>query len=368
MSIKRVGIIGSGQLGRMMALAGTPLNVEFVFYDEALPSPSSRLGETIKPSQKGSLKAFIDSVDVITYESENTDVSLVEYISTLKPVYPGADSLRKSQHRLTEKQAFQSLGIETAPFCAVRSYQEALDAAKQLNYPFILKTTTEGYDGKGQALVNSQDDLSDAWESLGDKELIAEGFVNFSRELSVIAVRDVKGNTKVYPLAENEHRDGILRVSRVPAQNVSASKQEQAERFANEMLDHLGHVGVLTIELFDTENGLVANEMAPRVHNSGHWSIEGAFCSQFENHVRAICDMPLGSTKTCQPYAAMINIIGRHGNKDKVLSTENQYLHYYGKSERANRKIGHINTTASSLDDLEASIASLQSFILESGH
>lgn len=367
MNIKRVGVIGSGQLGRMMALAGTPLNVEFVFYDSAYPSPSSRLGETINPNDKGSLERFIDSVDVVTYESENTDVSLVEYISTLKPVYPGADSLRKSQHRLTEKQAFRSLGIETAPFCAVRSYQEALDAASQLGYPFILKTTTEGYDGKGQALVKSSSDLSEAWEQLGDKELIAEGFVKFTRELSIIAVRDANGNTKSYPLAENEHRDGILRVSRVPAQNVSLEKQKQAERYATEMLDHLGHVGVLTIELFDTENGLVANEMAPRVHNSGHWSIEGAYCSQFENHVRAICDLPLGSTETCHSFSAMINVIGRHGNSNQVLETPNQFLHYYSKSERAHRKIGHINTIASSIAELEESISSLQSFIEESG-
>jgi len=367
MAFKRIGVIGSGQLGRMMALAGTPLDVEFVFFDEALSSPSSRLGETIQPSKPDALQTFIDSVDVVTYESENTDVSLVETINQQKPVYPGPDSLRKSQHRLIEKNTFRSLGIETAPFVAVSMESDIQRAASELGYPFILKTTTEGYDGKGQALIKSKNDINGVWEALGERELIAEGFVKFSRELSVIAVRDPQGNTLVYPLAENEHSDGILRVSRVPASGLTDEKQAQAKQYAEKMLDHLDHVGVLTIELFDTEAGLVANEMAPRVHNSGHWSMEGAYCGQFENHVRALCELPLGNTQAKHAHAAMINIIGAHGDREMVLAEPNLHLHYYGKSERKNRKLGHINITAQSSDELEASIKKLSSFIIECG-
>ena len=367
MSTKRVGIIGAGQLGRMMALAGTPLDVEFVFFDEAPVSPSSRLGEVVHPDQKDALEAFLDKVDVVTYESENTDTDLVERICKSVPVYPGANSLLFSQHRLTEKNKFRELGIATADFRKVTTKDELINAANELGLPIVLKTTTMGYDGKGQALVKVPGDIDSAWDTLQGNELIAEAFVNFSRELSVIAVRDTQGNTQIYPVAENDHSEGILRVSRVPAKQLSAEKEAQAKHYINVVLDSLGHVGVLTLELFDTDKGLVANEMAPRVHNSGHWSMEGAYCGQFENHVRAICDMPLGSTEQRQSHAAMINIIGKQGDKMSVLNTQNAFLHLYGKEERANRKLGHINIVCDSAEQLEAEIKSFDSFINECG-
>lgn len=367
MTAKRVGVIGSGQLGRMMALAGTPLDVEFVFYDEAINSPSSRLGETIQPSSKDSLSRFIESVDVVTYESENTDSDLVAKICNSKPVYPGESSLRKSQHRLTEKNTFRELGIKTADFLKVTSLNELKQATETLGFPIVVKTTTMGYDGKGQAVIKTPSDITTAWDKLKDFELIAEAFVTFSRELSVIAVRDTSGNTKVYPLAENDHSEGILRVSRVPVENLSETKQQQAEEFITTLLNHLGHVGVITLELFDTETGLIANEMAPRVHNSGHWTIEGAASSQFENHIRAICGMPLGDTSARNNHSAMINIIGKHGNRNTVLSMKNAFLHTYSKSERLNRKIGHINLIADSKDELESKISELSSFVTECG-
>jgi len=367
MSTKRVGIIGAGQLGRMMALAGTPLDVDFVFFDEAKVSPSSRLGEVIHPSQDNALEAFLEKVDVVTYESENTDTDLVERICKSVPVYPGADSLRFSQHRLTEKNKFRELGIATAEFRKVTTKDELVDAANGLGLPSVLKTTTMGYDGKGQAVVKVPADIDSAWETLKGNELIAEAFVNFSRELSVIAVRDTQGNTQVYPVAENDHSEGILRISRVPAKQLSAEKETQAKHYINMVLDSLNHVGVLTLELFDTENGLVANEMAPRVHNSGHWSMEGAYCSQFESHVRAICDMPLGSTEQRQSHAAMINIIGKHGDKASVLNTQNAFLHLYGKEERSNRKLGHINLVCDSEEQLETNIQSFTDFVNECG-
>jgi 5-(carboxyamino)imidazole ribonucleotide synthase len=367
MAVKRVGVIGSGQLGRMMALAGSPLNVEFVFFDEALASPSSRLGETIQPSSSDALKRFIESVDVITYESENTNTDLVSEISKTKPVYPGVASLANSQHRLTEKNAFRKLGIQTADFERVTSLSELKSAVATLGLPIVLKTTTEGYDGKGQAVIKDTADIDSAWNKLQGKELIAEAFVTFSRELSIIAARSASGEIKVYPLAENDHSEGILRVSKVPVQNLSKEKEEQAAHFISLMLEELNHVGVLTIELFDTESGLVANEMAPRVHNSGHWTQQGAYTCQFENHVRAICDMPLGSTETTQPFAAMINIIGKNGDANAVLSNPTAHLHMYGKEERLNRKIGHINLTSQSLQELDQNIQSFNAFINECG-
>ncbi len=367
MSFKRIGVIGSGQLGRMLALAGTPLDVEFVFYDNAKASPSSNLGKCIYPSEQNSFDHFVNSVDVITYESENTDLELVKKLAKFKPVYPGEASLSKSQHRLTEKNTFKDLGLNTANFLRVASKTDLQDATKQLGFPIVLKTTTMGYDGKGQAVVKSDADINIAWDQLGKHELIAESFVNFSRELSVIAVRDTAGNTRVYPIAENDHDAGILRVSRIPAQGLSIEKQKQAQDYITTMLNHLEHVGVLTLELFDCESGLVVNEMAPRVHNSGHWSMEGSFCGQFENHVRAISGMPLGDTSTKQKSAAMINIIGKLGDRNSVLNTPNAHLHLYGKDERLNRKLGHINILGDSREEVEESINKLEAFIKECG-
>jgi 5-(carboxyamino)imidazole ribonucleotide synthase len=367
MAFKRVGIIGSGQLGRMMALAGTPLDVDFIFFDEAKTSPCSHLGPMIHPSGDNALRDFISSVDVVTYESENTSLELVREINQQKPVYPAELSLSKSQHRLTEKAEFNDLGIDTAKFKRVTTKQNLIDATTELGFPIVVKTTTMGYDGKGQAVIKANADIDDAWEQLGDTELIAESFVNFSRELSVIAARAINGDIQIYPIAENIHEDGILRVSRVPVKNLCSKKEQQAKDFITLLLNHLNHVGVLTLELFDCEDGLVANEMAPRVHNSGHWSIEGSYCSQFENHVRAICGMPLGNPEAKQAASAMINIIGKNGDRNCVLANSNAHLHMYGKSERLNRKLGHINVFADTDKAVEESLEKLAAFIKECG-
>ncbi len=367
MTSKRVGVIGSGQLGRMMALAGIPLDVDFVFYDEAQESPCTNLGVSIQPSSSDALKKFIASVDVVTYESENTSLELVRQINLQKPVYPAELSLSKSQHRLTEKTEFNDLGIATAKFLKVTTKDELTHACKELGLPVVVKTTTMGYDGKGQAVIKTQSDIDSAWGTLSGSELIAESFVNFSRELSVIAARDIEGNIQIYPIADNAHHEGILRVSRVPVKDLCAEKEQQAKDFITLLLNHLGHVGVLTLELFDCEDGLVANEMAPRVHNSGHWSIEGSYCSQFENHVRAICGMPLGNPQAKQPASAMINIIGKNGDRNCVLANANAHLHMYGKSERPNRKLGHINVFGNSELEVDASLKQLAAFVSECG-
>ncbi len=339
MTSKRVGVIGAGQLGRMMALAGIPLDVDFVFYDEAQQSPCSNLGTSIQPSLDNALEQFIASVDVVTYESENTDLELIRQINLQKPVYPGELSLGKSQHRLTEKTEFNDLGIDTAKFLRVTSKDELVHACNKLGLPIVVKTTTMGYDGKGQAVIKTQADIDDAWADLSGNELIAESFVNFSRELSVIAARDVKGNIQVYPIAENAHHDGILRVSRVPVKDLCPEKEQQATEFITLLLNHLDHVGVLTLELFDCEDG----------------------------HVRAICGMPLGNPQAKQAASAMINIIGKNGDRDRVLGNANAHLHMYGKSERANRKLGHINVFGDSELEVDTSLEQLADFIIECG-
>jgi 5-(carboxyamino)imidazole ribonucleotide synthase len=309
------------------------------------------------------IKYLVDFADVITYESENTNVEVVREISKNVPVYPGEKSLFTTQHRGREKALFDQLNIPCAPYQMVSSEQDLIDAVNTIGLPAILKTATEGYDGKGQFLMRDISEITGAWKSMNGVESILEGFVNFKRELSLIAVRGIDNNHKYYPLVENTHHDGILRFTIAPAQNIDPTVQKTAEHYMQTLLDEMDHIGVLTIELFETENGLVANEMAPRVHNSGHWSIDGANTSQFENHVRAITGMPLGDTTPTHSYCAMINIISKIGPTNTVLNMPNAHLHLYDKEERANRKLGHINITANSQAELDESIKKLKDFL-----
>ncbi len=360
----KVGVLGAGQLGRMLALAGYPLKHQFGFSGQSNDEPSALLGHLFAQDDNAdhieSLAAF---ADVITYESENTDVEAVREINKNVPVYPGEKSLYTTQHRGREKALFDQLGIPCAPYQVVNSL-EALEAAvATIGLPGILKTTTEGYDGKGQFVIKSANQVLEAWESMQGAEAILEGFVNFKRELSLIAVRGIDNDHRYYPLVENTHHEGILRLTIAPAQAIDPQVQQTAERYMESLLDEMDHVGALTIELFETDNGLVANEMAPRVHNSGHWSIEGANTSQFENHVRAITGMPLGDTTPTHPHSAMINIIGQTGPVEKALEMANAHLHLYDKAEREGRKLGHINLTANSMAELEASIDQLKAFL-----
>ena len=360
----KIGVLGAGQLGRMLALSGYPLNHQFGFSGQTNDEPSALLGHMFAADDNAehieSLAAF---ADVITYESENTDVEAVREINKNVRVYPGEKSLYTTQHRGREKALFDQLGIPCAPYQVVNSLVELEAAADQIGLPAILKTTTEGYDGKGQFLIKTADQLPQAWETMNDAQAILEGFVNFKRELSLIAVRGIDNDHKYYPLVENTHHEGILRLTIAPAQNIDPEVQKTAEHYMQSLLDEMDHVGVLTIELFETEQGLVANEMAPRVHNSGHWSIEGAHTSQFENHVRAITGMPLGDTKPAHAYNAMVNIIGQTGPTEIALKMDNAHLHLYDKSEREGRKLGHINLTADSEAELNQSIEQLKDFL-----
>lgn len=361
---KKIGVLGAGQLGRMLAIAGYPLGQKFGFYGMSGEEPSALLGHMFEHSDEtDSVEALAKFADVITYESENTSVDQVRAIAKHTPVYPAEKSLYSSQHRGREKGLFDALEIPCAPYRVVDSLENLKMAVEEISLPAVLKTTTEGYDGKGQFVIKESDQVEEAWNAIGNRELILEGFVDFSRELSIIAVRNANNEHVYYPLVQNVHQDGILRYTIAPAQQISAEIQQQAETYMQKLLDELDHVGVLTLELFETVDGLVANEMAPRVHNSGHWTIEGAETCQFENHVRAISGLPLGSTAPRQPIAAMVNIIGQTGPVEKVLQMPNAYLHLYDKAERPGRKLGHINLLSDSQDNLFADLTTLSDFL-----
>ena len=360
----KIGVLGAGQLGRMMAISGYPLNHQFGFSGNSNDESSALLGHMFALEDNAdNIESLVAFADVITYESENTDVEIVREINKNVPVYPGEKSLFITQHRGREKALFDQLNIPCASYQMVNSLTDLERAVAKIGLPAILKTATEGYDGKGQFLMRSEDQIKEAFESMNGVESILEGFVNFKRELSLIAVRDTDNDHKYYPLVENTHNDGILRLTIAPAQNIDVDVQKTAEHYMQTLLDEMDHVGVLTIELFETENGLMVNEMAPRVHNSGHWSIEGANTSQFENHIRAITGMPLGDTSLTHNFSAMVNIIGKIGPIQILLTMSNANLHLYDKGERVNRKLGHINITADSLEDLEKSIEQLKDFL-----
>lgn len=352
-----IGIIGAGQLGRMLALAGTRLGARFAFYEDVPSTTAHTLGPCFAQDQ---LDAFIDTVDVVTFESENTPIALIERISQRKPVMPNATALFTAQHRGREKTLFRALGIETAPFMIVDSLAALHEAVAKIGLPAVLKTTTEGYDGKGQAVLRHADDVLEAWQRIGGRELILEGFVQFKRELSIIAARSRTGDIVFYPLVENTHIDGILRLTLAPAPALSDTLTQQAQAAISAVMTKLDYVGVLALELFDTDHGLVANEMAPRVHNSGHWSQDGAWTDQFENHCRALLGLPLGDAGMEVPVAAMINLIGDLGDWQSALKIPHAAVHLYDKAPRAGRKLGHINVTASSYVDLQQRIEAIR--------
>jgi len=361
---KRIGVLGAGQLGRMLAIAGYPLGQKFGFYGTSHDEPSALLGNMFNQTDDAnSLNQLVDFSDVITYESENTSVEQVREIAKTTPVYPAEKSLFISQHRGREKAMFDQLSISCAPYQVVDSLESLKIAVEEIGLPAVLKTTTEGYDGKGQFVLKEEAQIEQAWSEIGNRELILEGFIDFQRELSIVAVRNANNEHVYYPLVQNIHHEGILRYTIAPARQVSAEIKQQAEEYMHSLLDELDHVGVLTLELFETVDGLVANEMAPRVHNSGHWTIEGAYTSQFENHVRAITGLPLGDTSPRQPIAAMINIIGETGPVEKALAMPNAFLHLYDKEERVGRKLGHINLLAVDEDSLYKDIQVLSDFL-----
>jgi 5-(carboxyamino)imidazole ribonucleotide synthase len=357
----KVGILGAGQLGRMLALAGIPLNVEFVLLDPAKDACGQLLGEFINApfDDESHLQEFVSKVDVVTIEFEHISVQSLEWLKQRVPVYPSPVAVATAQDRLLEKQMFARLGIPTAEYQAIDQEQTFIDYCSSKNQPMIAKSRRAGYDGKGQVRLKPDSDYRAAWEELAGVPVIVEDMIDFDREVSMIAVRDRNGKTAFYPLCENTHDSGILHCTKV---RLNDPMQQQAEDYIQRVMDEFDYVGVLTFEYFNCGDQLIANEIAPRVHNSGHWSIEGADSSQFENHVRAICGMPLGSTETRGP-AAMINLIGKMPPRDTVLAVEGAHWHDYGKEPREGRKLGHITLRANDQQQFDERLAKLESLL-----
>ena len=351
-----VAVVGGGQLGRMLALAGIPLGHRFRVLDPAPDSPAGQVCEQIVGAydDPGALGRLVEGAGVVTYEFENVPVAAVAALAERVPVRPPPAALEATQDRLTEKRMLHDLGIGTAPFAAFADESSLAVARAEIGGgDAVLKTRRMGYDGKGQVVLRAGEPAGAVWGDLGPPggSYLLEGFVAFRRELSIVAARDLEGRTVHYPLAENVHRDGILRTSRAPA-DVAPDLEAEARRIADLVLHRLEYVGVLAIELFETADGLVANEMAPRVHNSGHWTIEGAETSQFENHVRAVTGMPLGPTDPIG-YSAMVNLIGTVPDPREVAAIPGAHLHLYGKGSRAGRKLGHVTVRSASAERTE---------------
>ena len=363
--IKTVGILGAGQLARMLAQAGQPLGLEFIFLDPVVDACAAEFGEHICADwdDEAALTDLGQRSDVVTFDFENVPESSASLVESLCPVYPPPRALHQSQDRFREKTMMQELGIPVAPFYPVATRPDLVAAVEKIGLPCVLKTRRFGYDGKGQAVLRFQEDMERAWQLLGDSELICERFVSFQAECSIIAARGRDGQTVYWPLTRNLHREGILAISMAPA--FERQLQARAEVMVQSLLEHLDYTGVMALELFLMDGELLANEFAPRVHNSGHWSIDGASTSQFENHLRAICGLPLGETLNTSS-AVMFNLLGempvyaRQQSADQFLS-QGVHWHDYHKTPREGRKIGHVTVTSESETGLKARAAQLAS-------
>ena len=355
-----VGILGGGQLARMLALSGAPLGLRFLVLDTVADACAGQFAPMVVGdyTDKVALSEFASKIDVATFDFENVPAESARWLADRIPVFPKPRALAVAQDRLAEKTLFRELGIPVPPFADIAS-REALDAAvAELGVPCILKTRRLGYDGKGQFRIKSQADVAAAWDALGAQAatvgLILEGFVAFQRELSVVAARGRDGEFRAWPLTENWHVDGVLSASLAPAR-IDASTQATALSHAKRLADALDYVGVFALELFLRDGELLANELAPRVHNSGHWTIEGSETSQFQNHLRAVLGLPLGSTRMLG-HACMLNWIGAMPDAASVLREAGGHWHDYGKEARAGRKVGHATLRADAPAELAESL------------
>lgn len=362
-----IGILGGGQLGRMIALAGRAMGYRFVTMDPTEDAPCGQVSDrqivTSFDDVQGALQ-LAELSDVITYEFENVDAEVAEVLESKSFVPQGSRLLRITQNRISEKTAIQSFGIPVAPFRVINSLSDLEQAVEELGLPAVLKTATGGYDGKGQWVLRQRSELGDAYETLAKSgaELIVEKFISFEKELSVIAARNLSGELATFPVAENIHRENILHLSIVPAR-ASEAVQRKAEEIARQIAEKLEVVGLIAVEMFLTADGeIYVNELAPRPHNSGHYTMDACVTSQFEQHVRAICNLPLGSTELLTPVV-MVNILGEH--LQPVIDIAGQLppaakLHLYGKKEsKAKRKMGHLNVVAHSVEEALAAIDEL---------
>ena len=358
-----IGILGGGQLGYMLALAGYPLGLHFRFLDPSPEAPVGRIAQRVTAdyTDQAALEKFSNGLELVTYEFENVPVEAAKFLAERVPVYPPPAALEAAQDRVAEKTLFRGLGIGTTDFVPIDKPEEFEAAVKQIGLPAVLKTSRMGYDGKGQWTLRTAEDVAKARAELPKVSLILERFAPFRRELSVLAVRSRNGEIAFYPLVENHHRGGILRLSLAPAPGLEPAMQRAAEDIARRVLESLKYVGVLAVEFFEHEGRLLANEMAPRVHNSGHWTIEGAVTSQFENHLRAVLGLPLGSTSEAG-HCAMLNLIGDLPEPSEVLAVPDAHLHFYGKAPRAGRKLGHVTLRATSPERLALRLSELPAF------
>ncbi len=342
----RVGVIGGGQLARMLALAAAPLGIRVHALDPAVDACVSDVAplEVAAFDDLAALHRFADVCAVITFDFENVSASALQELAAVRPVRPNPLSLATAQDRGAEKALFSQIKTAVAPYAIIDDATQIDAASATVRFPAILKTRRFGYDGKGQINIADAGLLADGYARLGLAKCVLESHVNFRRELSIVAVRGVDGDFRCYPLVENMHVNGILSVTLAPA-IVDASLVEQAQRCARRVAENLDYVGVFAIEFFDVDGQLIANEMAPRVHNSGHWSIEGAVTSQFENHIRAVAGLALGDTSAVG-VSCMLNWIGELPNRHQALNVPGLHWHDYGKSARAGRKVGHATITA----------------------
>jgi 5-(carboxyamino)imidazole ribonucleotide synthase len=348
--VTTVGILGGGQLARMLALSGAPLGLRFLVLDSTPDACAAQFAPLLQADYRDhdALAAFADQVDVATFDFENVPAESARWLADRVPVFPSPRALAVAQDRLAEKSLFRELGIPVPEFADITSRGSLDEALLRIGTPCILKTRRLGYDGKGQFRIKSPADADAAWAALGPQAdtvgLILEGFVAFQRELSVVAVRGRDGELRAWPLTENWHESGILSASLAPAV-VDASLQAQALATARKVAEALDYVGVFALELFLRDGVLLANEMAPRVHNSGHWTIEGAETSQFQNHLRAVLGLPLGDTRAVG-HSVMLNWIGEMPSSLPVLAEASGHWHDYGKSPREGRKVGHATLRA----------------------
>ena len=356
-----VGILGGGQLARMMALSGAPLGLRFLVMDTVADACAGQFAPLLVGDYRdeSALAEFAGKVDVATFDFENVPAESAEWLSARVPVFPNPRALAVAQDRLAEKTLFRELDIPVPEFAAIASRQDLDRALAEVGVPCILKTRRLGYDGKGQFRIRALADADAAWEALGAQAatvgLIVEAFVPFERELSVVAVRGRDGGFRTWPLTENWHVDGVLSASLAPAQ-VDPALARTAIDYARRLAERLDYVGVFALELFCRDGGLLANELAPRVHNSGHWTLEGAETSQFQNHLRAVLGLPLGATHA-RGHACMLNWIGEMPDAAAVLGEAGGDWHDYGKEPRAGRKVGHATLRA---DDPQALAGALE--------
>lgn len=354
--------MGAGQLGRMLGLAATPLGIECLFLDRSADSPAAVCGP-IRLAALDDVQAIAElasAVDVITPEIENVSAEALQAASAHCTVAPPPQIVAAAADRLTEKRLFESLGIPTARYTSLETAADAADLDLSADRPQLIKTRRLGYDGRGQRLVRSSQEAQSAFDDLGNVSAIAEELVEFEREVSLISVRGTSGEIAFYPLCENTHDHGMLANTIAPYED--AQLQRQAETWVTKLLEQTAYIGVLTVEFFATAKGLVANEMAPRVHNSGHWTIEGAQTSQFENHIRAVAGLPLGDT-AARGFAAMLNLVGTMPEHADILAIPGAHLHDYGKEPRPGRKLGHCTLVDPDRDALLQRLDALKCLI-----